>query len=171
MKSKRKKRQYRVYIEQVNQTFVIVNATDPEAAKDAGYRKWRREDAHSRILSVVEHPKGAFNSPELKMHGSSRRAENKFHKGMRPEDGLRQDPENRETPSGFRCTGSAAPARGRTIDVDDFAVVCGEADASANEGAQCRLQHTTKRESPESRKGRPPVKSGNVLQPSMRSEI
>ncbi len=43
---------FRVFIGQVNQTFVDVKAKDEEAARDKAYRKWRREDAHAAILSV-----------------------------------------------------------------------------------------------------------------------
>lgn len=43
---------YRVWIEQVNQTFVDVEATSAEDAKEKGYRKWRKEDAHARISDV-----------------------------------------------------------------------------------------------------------------------
>jgi hypothetical protein len=48
------KKKFRVYIEQVNQTFVEVIASNSEEAEEIGYRKWRREDAHSRVLSVEE---------------------------------------------------------------------------------------------------------------------
>ncbi len=48
---------FRVYIGQVNQIYVDVRATDADAAAEKGYRKWRRDDAHSRVLSV-EKPDG-----------------------------------------------------------------------------------------------------------------
>ena len=45
---------YRVYIEQVNQTYVEVRARTPEKAMEKAYLKWRREDAHAQISSVKE---------------------------------------------------------------------------------------------------------------------
>ena len=45
---------YVVYIEQVNQTFVEVTAENEEEAREKGYAKWRREEAHSRVMSVEE---------------------------------------------------------------------------------------------------------------------
>lgn len=47
---------YRVYIAQVNQTYVDVVATSPEQAAERAYDKWRRHYAHSAILSVVPAP-------------------------------------------------------------------------------------------------------------------
>jgi hypothetical protein len=47
-------KKYIVYIEQVNQTFVEVAAENEEEAKEKGYAKWRREEAHSRVMSVEE---------------------------------------------------------------------------------------------------------------------
>lgn len=47
---------YRVYISQVNQTYVEVSAKNEEDAREKGYRKWRKEDAHSNIMSVTEIP-------------------------------------------------------------------------------------------------------------------
>ncbi len=57
-----KNNKFRVYIEQVNQTFVEVSAPNEEAAREKGYRKWRKEDAHSRIMSVskIDDPKGEY---------------------------------------------------------------------------------------------------------------
>lgn len=49
----KKKQNYRVWIEQVNQTYVDVKATSSDEAREKGYRKWRREDAHSRISDVA----------------------------------------------------------------------------------------------------------------------
>lgn len=43
---------YRVWIEQVNQVYVDVKATDTEDARPKAYRKWRRTCAHSRISEV-----------------------------------------------------------------------------------------------------------------------
>ena len=43
---------YRVWIEQVNQTYVDVRATDEEDAKERGYRYWRKHEAHSRVTDV-----------------------------------------------------------------------------------------------------------------------
>ncbi len=49
-----KKPNYRVFIEQVNQTYVEVSAKNREEAREKGYRKWRKEDGHSRVMSVAE---------------------------------------------------------------------------------------------------------------------
>lgn len=43
---------YRVYIEQVNATFIEVEAKDKGEARDKAYRKWRREYAHSEVTEV-----------------------------------------------------------------------------------------------------------------------
>lgn len=43
---------FRVYIEQVNQTFVEVEAKDATEASEKGYRKWRKDEAHSRVAGV-----------------------------------------------------------------------------------------------------------------------
>jgi hypothetical protein len=43
---------YRVWVEQVNQTYVDVRAADEEDAREKGYRKWRRECAGARVLGV-----------------------------------------------------------------------------------------------------------------------
>ena len=48
----REKKTYRVWIEQINQTYVDVTATSPSEAREKGYAKWRREDAHSRVSDV-----------------------------------------------------------------------------------------------------------------------
>lgn len=48
------RRKYIVYIEQVNQTYVEVEAKNEEEAREKGYAKWRREEAHSRVMSVEE---------------------------------------------------------------------------------------------------------------------
>lgn len=42
---------YRVYLDQVNQTFVYVSAKDHDDAAEKGLRKWRREYG-TRVLSV-----------------------------------------------------------------------------------------------------------------------
>lgn len=49
-------RKFRVYVEQVNQTYVDVAAQSPSEARDKGYAKWRREDAHSRVSYIEELP-------------------------------------------------------------------------------------------------------------------
>jgi hypothetical protein len=49
-------RQFRVYVEQVNQTCVDVAARSASEARDKGYAKWRREYAHSRVSYVEELP-------------------------------------------------------------------------------------------------------------------
>ncbi len=46
------KRTYRVYVAQVNQTFVDVDARSAAEASEKGYAEWRRELAHSRVSSV-----------------------------------------------------------------------------------------------------------------------
>ena len=43
---------YRVWIEQVNQTYVDVRAADEDDAIEKGYRKWRRECAGADVLGV-----------------------------------------------------------------------------------------------------------------------
>lgn len=48
---------FRVYIGQVNQTYVDVRARDEHCAEEKAYRKWRRNDAHARVLGV-EKPDG-----------------------------------------------------------------------------------------------------------------
>lgn len=52
MAKKAKQGTYRVWVEQVNQTYVDVVARNEEDAKEKGYRKWRREDGHSRVSYV-----------------------------------------------------------------------------------------------------------------------
>ena len=52
MKKPEKLKTFRVYIEQVNQTYVDVRARSPEQARAKGYAKWRREDAHSSVSYV-----------------------------------------------------------------------------------------------------------------------
>lgn len=52
MAKKTKKGTYRVWIEQVNQTYVDVEAESEEDAREKGYRKWRREDGHSRVSYI-----------------------------------------------------------------------------------------------------------------------
>lgn len=43
---------YRVYVEQVNQTMIRVEARNEAEARELGYAKWRADFAHSRVLSV-----------------------------------------------------------------------------------------------------------------------
>jgi hypothetical protein len=43
---------FRVYVAQVNQTMVKVQARSAEEASEKGYAKWRREQAHSWVCSV-----------------------------------------------------------------------------------------------------------------------
>ncbi len=43
-----------VHINQVNQTYVVVEAIDREDAREKGYAKWREDYAHSSIMSVEE---------------------------------------------------------------------------------------------------------------------
>lgn len=49
------KKVFRVFISQVNQTHVDVLACDEEEAKSKGYKKWRRDHAHSYVCSVEAH--------------------------------------------------------------------------------------------------------------------
>lgn len=63
-----KNSKYRVYIEQVNQTYVEVSASNEQEAREKGYRKWRKEDAHGKIMSVskIDNPKGEYGcQPEF----------------------------------------------------------------------------------------------------------
>lgn len=46
------KKVWRVWIEQVNQTYIDVIAEDENEAYSKGYRKWRRECAHARISQI-----------------------------------------------------------------------------------------------------------------------
>lgn len=48
------KKRYRVWIEQVNGTYVDVEAKSPDEASEKGYKRWRRYDAHSRVSAVKE---------------------------------------------------------------------------------------------------------------------
>ena len=43
---------FRVYVGQVNQTYVHVKAADEADAREKGYAKWRREEAHSHVACV-----------------------------------------------------------------------------------------------------------------------
>jgi len=43
---------FRVYVEQINQTMIEVQARDADEAKEKGYAKWRRDYAHSRVCAV-----------------------------------------------------------------------------------------------------------------------
>ena len=54
MKTKKKQilQKFTVWVEQVNMERFEVKATDPEDAVEKGYRKWRREYAHSRVTCV-----------------------------------------------------------------------------------------------------------------------
>ena len=44
-----KNSKYRVYIGQVNQTYVEVSAKNKDEASEKGYRAWRKDWAHSEI--------------------------------------------------------------------------------------------------------------------------
>lgn len=52
--AQKRQKEFAVWINQVNQTFVIVKAENKEEAKEKAYRKWRREEAHSTISYVEE---------------------------------------------------------------------------------------------------------------------
>lgn len=54
MRGNKPKKKFIVYINQVNQTYVEVEASDEEEARAKGYRKWRTEHAHSTISCVEE---------------------------------------------------------------------------------------------------------------------
>ena len=43
---------YRVWLEQVNQTYVDVRATDEDDARKKGYRKWRREYSETNVADI-----------------------------------------------------------------------------------------------------------------------
>ena len=45
---------YRVYIAQVNQTYVEVAAKNSAEARKKGYDKWRKVEAHAPIVDVKE---------------------------------------------------------------------------------------------------------------------
>ena len=49
---KRDKKTHRVWIEQVNATYVDVKATSADEADEKGYAKWRRDEAHSRVSHI-----------------------------------------------------------------------------------------------------------------------
>lgn len=44
---------YRVYLSQVNQTYVEVKARDEREAREKGYRKWRRDEVNTSVCSVI----------------------------------------------------------------------------------------------------------------------
>lgn len=46
------KHTYKVWVDQVNQTFVEVKAFNEDEAKRKAYKKWREEYAHSNINYV-----------------------------------------------------------------------------------------------------------------------
>ena len=48
---------YRVWFNQINQTYVDVKAKDAEEAKEKAYLKWRREWAHAEVSYVALEPK------------------------------------------------------------------------------------------------------------------
>ncbi len=51
---------FRVWVEQVNQTYVDVKAPSPSDAYEKAYRKWRRESAHARMSYIeIVKPKDA----------------------------------------------------------------------------------------------------------------
>ena len=56
IKVKPEQKCYTVWISQVNQMAVEVKATDLRDASEKGYRKWRREYAHSYVTQVVQQP-------------------------------------------------------------------------------------------------------------------
>lgn len=48
------KKKFIVYIGQVNQSSVEVYAEDESEAREKGYAKWRRENAHTPVTYVEE---------------------------------------------------------------------------------------------------------------------
>ena len=44
---------YRVYVQQVNQTYVEVKARDAQSAAEKGYAKWRSQEARSEVIAVI----------------------------------------------------------------------------------------------------------------------
>ncbi len=56
-----KQKTYRVWIAQVNQTYVDVKAVDEDDAKAKGYRAWRNELGHSHVTYVAEIDKPEAN--------------------------------------------------------------------------------------------------------------
>ena len=53
-KKAKKKKTFRVWIDQVNATFVDVKADSESDATEKGYEKWRNEEAHSCVTYVQE---------------------------------------------------------------------------------------------------------------------
>ena len=47
-------RQYRVWLGQVNQSSVIIRAASADEAMAKGYRKWRRDIAHTYVTATQE---------------------------------------------------------------------------------------------------------------------
>lgn len=54
VKKQKPQKTFRVWIEQVNQTYVDVKACNKDEAHEKGYRKWRRDKAHSYVGDVKE---------------------------------------------------------------------------------------------------------------------
>lgn len=52
MTNKVKQENYKVWIEQVNQTCIEVKAINEEDAKNKAYRKWRKDEANSIVLCL-----------------------------------------------------------------------------------------------------------------------
>jgi hypothetical protein len=62
--SKPKTSVYRVYIAQINQTYVDIRATDKRAAVEKAYGKWKREWGQPEAIEVTRVPEpqtGATN--------------------------------------------------------------------------------------------------------------
>ncbi len=53
MSKTKKLKTFRVYVDQVNQTFVDVKAKDAYEAAEKGYLKWRKDCAHSEVSGVT----------------------------------------------------------------------------------------------------------------------
>ena len=47
-------KKFKVFVSQVNRQVVEVSAKDEEEAREKGYRKWRKEYAHSHVQEVEE---------------------------------------------------------------------------------------------------------------------
>lgn len=53
---KPERRKYRVFIAQVNQTYVEVYAHSEEEASEKAYASWRRNEGHSRVTYIEPQP-------------------------------------------------------------------------------------------------------------------
>lgn len=49
-----KKKKYRVFVSQVSRQVIEVDAVNEDEAREEGYRKWRKEYAHSYVEAVEQ---------------------------------------------------------------------------------------------------------------------